>query len=129
MEPSPTAEATRFTAPWRTSPAAKTPGMLVSSGKGKRSTCHPRRGGAVLREVPAGDDVSVLVTRYLLGQPVGVRFRTDEHEQPGRGDGLGEARGGILEDEVLQPSPAAAVHHPRPRARTQSNTPARPTCN
>ena len=32
MEPSPTAEATRFTDPCLTSPAANTPGMLVSSG-------------------------------------------------------------------------------------------------
>ena len=31
MEPSPTAEATRFMAPERTSPAAKIPGQLVSS--------------------------------------------------------------------------------------------------
>ena len=31
MDPSPTAEATRFVEPERTSPAAKTPGTLVSS--------------------------------------------------------------------------------------------------
>ena len=31
IEPSPTADATRFMAPDRTSPAAKTPGQLVSS--------------------------------------------------------------------------------------------------
>jgi hypothetical protein len=30
-EPSPTAEATRLTEPWRTSPAANTPGTLPSS--------------------------------------------------------------------------------------------------
>src|SRR4029077_16484770 len=30
--PSPTAAATRLTEPWRTSPIAKTPGRLVSSG-------------------------------------------------------------------------------------------------
>src|SRR5262249_51147662 len=38
IDPSPTAEATRFTEPWRTSPAAKTPGRLVSSEKGRRSS-------------------------------------------------------------------------------------------
>jgi len=31
IEPSPTAEATRFVLPLRTSPTASTPGMLVSS--------------------------------------------------------------------------------------------------
>ena len=44
--PSPTAEATRLTDPWRTSPAAKTPGRLVSSGSAGRP------GGQ--RPVPAG---------------------------------------------------------------------------
>ena len=36
MAPSPTAEATRLTFPERTSPAAKTPGALVSSRRGGR---------------------------------------------------------------------------------------------
>src|SRR5262252_3938739 len=38
MEPSPTAEATRLTEPRRTSPAANTPGRLVSSGCGGRGS-------------------------------------------------------------------------------------------
>src|ERR1039458_3432742 len=38
IEPSPTLEATRFTEPWRTSPTAKTPGTLVSSRLGSRSS-------------------------------------------------------------------------------------------
>lgn len=38
--PSPTAGATRFTDPCRTSPAAKTPGVLVSCGRGARSRGH-----------------------------------------------------------------------------------------
>ena len=44
MDPSPTAEATRFTEPWRTSPAANTPGMLVSSVNGPRSSGHSSAG-------------------------------------------------------------------------------------
>lgn len=36
IEPSPTADATRFTEPCRTSPAASTPGTLVSRGIGVR---------------------------------------------------------------------------------------------
>ena len=35
MEPSPTAEATLLTEPYRTSPAAKTPNMLVSRSSGR----------------------------------------------------------------------------------------------
>src|SRR5262249_35932275 len=52
MLPAPTADATRLTAPWRTSPAAKTPGRLVSSSIGGRSSGHaassrPARSGPV----------------------------------------------------------------------------------
>src|SRR5262249_53242628 len=36
MEPSPTADATRFIGPERTSPAANPPGTLVSRGSGSR---------------------------------------------------------------------------------------------
>jgi hypothetical protein len=41
VAPSPTADATRLTERWRTSPAANTPGMLVSKKKGSRSSLHP----------------------------------------------------------------------------------------
>ena len=40
MLPSPTAEATRFTGPERTSPQAKMPGTLVSRRYRSRSRCH-----------------------------------------------------------------------------------------
>src|SRR5713226_7252389 len=40
MAPSPTAEATRFTLPERTSPTANTPGRLVSSICGGRASDH-----------------------------------------------------------------------------------------
>ena len=41
--PSPTAEATRLTAPERTSPTAKIPGTLVPSMSGGRPSGRPRR--------------------------------------------------------------------------------------
>src|SRR3954451_4159448 len=41
IEPSPTADATRFTEAWRTSPAANTPGTLVSSRNGLRASGQP----------------------------------------------------------------------------------------
>ena len=40
MAPSPTAEATRLTDRWRTSPAANTPGRLVSRNSGGRAAGH-----------------------------------------------------------------------------------------
>src|SRR5947207_2681992 len=40
MPPSPTAAATRFTDPERTSPTAKIPGTLVSRANGSRSACQ-----------------------------------------------------------------------------------------
>ena len=43
MAPSPTAEATRFIESSRTSPAANTPGMLVSSAYGARPSGQRRR--------------------------------------------------------------------------------------
>ena len=44
MTPAPTAEATLFTDRYLTSPTAKTPGMLVSIGRGRRPSGHPCRG-------------------------------------------------------------------------------------
>ena len=40
IDPSPTAAPTRLTEPLRTSPAANTPAMLVSSRKRERSSAH-----------------------------------------------------------------------------------------
>jgi hypothetical protein len=40
MAPSATAAETRLVARWRTSPAANTPGKLVSRGKGARDSGH-----------------------------------------------------------------------------------------
>src|SRR5437879_6362494 len=49
MAPSPTPEATRLTEPWRTSPATKMPGTLVSRRYGSRSRAQPRG-----RSAPSG---------------------------------------------------------------------------
>ena len=53
IEPSPTAAATRLTLPARTSPAANTPGTLVSKGWGGRASGH------VLVDGVAGEDEAV----------------------------------------------------------------------
>ncbi len=51
MDPSPTADATRFTDPLRASPAAKTPGMLVSSTNGGRCAGAPEASAVRSRPV------------------------------------------------------------------------------
>ena len=68
--PSPTAAATRFTEPARTSPMANTPWRLVSSGRRSpaRSRTRPHEALGVQRHAGSG-------------QPVGVRRRADEEEQ------------------------------------------------
>lgn len=54
--PSPTVDAARFTGRWRTSPAANTPGRLVSSGIGGRSRVQPEGGAPAGRVAPSGDE-------------------------------------------------------------------------
>ncbi len=99
MDPSPTAEATRFTEPCRMSPVAKTPGMLVSSNSGARSADH------LLWELPSRsrsrEYVASLVAFDFLGQPAGVGLGVYEDEQGGRPDDLCCPRGRILDGEVL----------------------------
>src|SRR5256714_8466055 len=74
IPPSPTAAAQRFTDPERTSPAAKIPGRLVSSGLGLRLLfCHA---GAFATAVPGL--VNPLSCRALSrGGQVGHAFAPD----------------------------------------------------
>src|SRR5215203_3934457 len=73
IEPSPTADATRLTDRWRTSPAAKMPGTLVSRKKGSRSRCHPfgrRPPRTRLRPVrmkPCGSLATASITQSVCG--------------------------------------------------------------
>ena len=75
IEPSPTPEATRLTEPWRTSPATKMPGTLVSSRKGSRSEVPPLGALAVAHQVGAGQDEAVLVALDDAFEPVGAGLR------------------------------------------------------
>lgn len=59
----PTAEATRLTEPQRTSPAAKTPGRLVSSRNGGRPAVRQRSVSCVV----GGSSVPVRTKPFLLG--------------------------------------------------------------
>ena len=73
MEPSPTAEATRFTDPCRTSPTAKTPGRLVSRNIGRRMP--------IVKKVGTGKDESRLITSHGVRQPFRTRLGADQYEQ------------------------------------------------
>jgi hypothetical protein len=55
-------------------------------------------------EVLVGDNVALLVALDLLGQPACVGLSSDEDEQGGRRDGIRGRGGGVLENEVLEPS-------------------------
>ena len=104
MPPSPTAAAQRLTEPERTSPAAKIPGMLVSSGPGARLLlCQAERVG----NRRASLDETLRVALDLWRQPVGAGFRTD-HGKHGRClNGSAFARLSILDLDRLQHFPAA----------------------
>ena len=80
--PSPTAEATRFIESERTSPAAKTPGRLVSSANGGRASAHPSARCASGDEVVPGHDEAVVVAHDVGAEPVGARRGADVDEEP-----------------------------------------------
>ena len=113
IEPSPTAEATRFIEPWRTSPAAKTPGMLVSSENGLRSSGQP----AVVVDVRAGADEAAVVRADSSAGSQSVFGRAPIIRKSASAvDGLGRAVVAVAQVEALQPavSPAADDLGPEP---------------
>ena len=71
MEPSPTAEATRFTFPDRASPTTKTPGRLVSSiREAVRRATEP---AARNLKIAAGQNEAFVVEGHASRKPVGLR--------------------------------------------------------
>src|SRR6185312_16973569 len=102
--PSPTAPATRLMESWRTSPAARTPGRLLSKGSGARVAGH-----ALAGDVGAGEDEPVVVEVDAVAQPVGVWFRADEDEDGSRGNLVATSGLRVLEGEGLEAAVAAAV--------------------
>ena len=91
MEHSPTAEATRLIEPLRTSPAAKTPGMVVCSGS------RPEAGRVGGGRVAAGEDEAGAVEGEGAVQPLGPRVGADEHEQ-----GAGVQVAAVGNDQAVQ---------------------------
>src|ERR1700722_4461376 len=70
IDPSPTAAATRFTLPDRTSPTAKTPGRLVSSICGERASGQTGVSVAVPRSRPVRIKPLLSRERHPLSQSV-----------------------------------------------------------
>ena len=87
MAPSPTADATRFIESSRTSPAANTPGTLVSSANGTAGAATRPAVGP--QQVVAGDDEPLVVAGDLGAEPLGAGRGPDEDEQPARRHLLG----------------------------------------
>ena len=81
IPPSPTAAAQRLTEPDRTSPAAKIPGRLVSSGAGCR--LFARHAGASTTSLPVFDK-SFLVPLDFRRQPL-CAWTSADHRENGRG--------------------------------------------
>ena len=106
MPPSPTAAAQRFTEPERTSPAAKIPGRLVSSGPGERLA--PFHRGCIGDRV-AGLDEALCIALDLGRQPVGT-WPCANHGKDGRRlDGAPLMRAGVLQ---LGGFKGPFAHHP-----------------
>ena len=80
IAPSPTAAATLLAEPLRTSPTAKTPGLLVSSGKGP----VPLRTAGCGQRTGPGPDEAVVVKVNQAAQPVCARYSPDEDEERAR---------------------------------------------
>ena len=111
MEPSPTAEATRFTDPYRTSPTAKTPGRLDSRNIGSRRSGQSPAGLAVLQEVGPGHHEPRLIAAHGIGQPLGARLGSDQDEQGSRPDRFGPTGFQIGKGQAFQAVlPGAAGH-------------------
>ena len=113
VAPSPTAEATRLTDRCRTSPAANTPGTLVSSSSGGRFSGQPAGSSPGLVQVPAGENEPVPVPLHAAFQPGGARFGTDHHEQRGYRHDFGGTARAVPQGQALQaarpPPPMTSV--------------------
>ncbi len=106
IDPSPTAEATRLMEPWRTSPATKIPGTLVSSKKGSRCKRPIARAAPVGDEIGAGQNESMLVALDQVCDRAGVRHRANENKQCDGRDGLHLTGLIIRYGELVKPAAA-----------------------
>ena len=81
--------------PWRTSPAANSPGTLVSSASGSRSSGQPAGRRPPSQQVGTGEDVAGAVGAHAaLGRPARPRLPAEAQEQRLRGQPLA-AFGGV----------------------------------
>ena len=106
MEPSPTADATRFTEPCRTSPPANTPGMLVSRANGLRSSGHVRGDtSAPVRMKPCGSRSMSEGSQSVQGCAPISRNRACASTRR-----LGAGRE-IAQDQMLEPPVSTTADH------------------
>ena len=77
--------------------------------QGKTLQVPPSAWLTIAQEIPAGDDVAPLVTLDLLGQPTRAGLGTDENEQGGCRDCLGDTGDRVFQDETFELSLPAAV--------------------
>ena len=107
MLPSPTAEATRFTGPERTSPQAKMPGdARLQQHTGIRSSCRL----PVIAHVSTGHVTALVECRSLRGASVSRRLRRMNRNRPPEASRLRLTR-------VRVPGPQSRPASPRPLLR------------
>src|SRR6266511_5461647 len=80
IEPSPTADATRFTDRWRTSPTANTPaGWTQGAGEGAAAASLGR--SLASQQIRTGDHEPPLVAFDIVWQPMRMGLGADQDEQ------------------------------------------------
>jgi len=104
IEPSPTAAATRLTDPFR----------IAGREDARHAGCEmegrpPEWPSAIVRQVLAGQHESALVSRDIGREPIGVRTRSDQHEEPVCRDGLVGRRAVLAQHEMLEAPVTPAV--------------------
>lgn len=90
----------RLTEPERTSPAANTPGRLVSYRIGGRASGQSCERDVV--EIAPGEHEPMVVSPDDSREPLGARRGSNEDEQDLRWDGLGGAANAIAERKPLE---------------------------
>ena len=82
--PSPTAAATRFVEPARTSPMANTPGRFVSSGNARRGP-----GLRPVQAIRARDEEPLAIDPHTTLEPGGIRVGANEQKEMPKRTGMG----------------------------------------
>src|ERR1700688_636080 len=111
-DPSPTPEATLLMEPWRTSPTANMPGILVSNKNRPRPRRPPLGPLPAMHKVGASQQKAAIVPFGNVCQPIGPRQCSDENKHRACGYALRLAGIGAKHRNLLQMGFAVCLGHP-----------------